>query len=485
MTFGIYTNNNAINHRINFKSKDENTVAAPISSIQTTIEQGIDNFATKLNEKKDKKSTKTAIAVGSSVVLLAGLITILNPRYSPKIMEKLKALQLEASNQIKNNKNNYIKNKIYKGYKVAMDSIAKGFNVMCNFNSGKDVAFQYMCCETNKNIHLKNKTAENFVKKTDKFFVKIFKKPHEWITQAFDYISKATVKGKYKQVNKNIIKLEEAINQAKANLSPSDKIQVEAKLAEIKKIKSYLSEKEVSERLVNQDKVMQNLERDFLRKWRSYKKGFTNKFVEKQEHVKNGLNFWAENVLAPQKNKIMQQGQETVNKLISTDSNSKGLYNQILEIIEKSQGGENCALIKRRLRQVKSKLKNANTSECFEYFDKKRDLTLGSAPTDIVSALTGLGLCGLAVGTAKDKDERISRLVTTGIPVVVGLGTSLVCTAMLFSAASGLLIGGVTGLGANYIGNLIDKHVLGNSDEIEENKNKDENLKDSKEVENA
>ena len=51
---------------------------------------------------------------------------------------------------------------------------------MCNFNSGKDVAFQYMCCETNKNIHLKNKTAETKLTQEDAVAAAgFFKRPWE------------------------------------------------------------------------------------------------------------------------------------------------------------------------------------------------------------------------------------------------------------------------------------------------------------------
>lgn len=466
MTSGINTYNNPlVAPQIRFKSQEGSSIAAPISSIQTTLEQGVDSFATKLNEKKDKKSTKTAIAVGSSVLLLSGLIAIFNPRYSPKIMEKLRSLQQHAASQIEKNRNNYFKSKFYKGYKTTMDGVAKGFNAVCNFNSGKDVGFQYLCRDTKKNIHLKNKTAEKVVKKSDEIFVKIFKRPHEWITEVFDNISKATVKGKYKQANKKILKLEEAINQIKANLTPAERIQVEAKLIEIEKLKNYLSEAEIDGRLLKQNDMMQNLERDFMKKLRAYRNGFKDKFTPNGEHAKKGLNFWAEDALRSQKDKVIQEGNEAISKFIATEESKKGLYNEIIEIIENSQGKDNCALINRRLKQVKSKLNSAKNSECHEYFDKKRDLKLGSAPTDILSALTGLGLCGLAVGTAHNKEERISRLVTTGIPVVVGLATSLVCTAMLFSAASGLLIGGATGLVANFVGNKIDKHILGNNDE--------------------
>lgn len=483
MTFGYYHKLNNINQnsQLSFTSKGESSVATPVPSIQTSIEQGVDSFATKINEKKDKKSTKTAIAVGSSVVLLSGLVALFNPRYSPKIMAKLKTLQQQAAIEIEKNRNNYFKSKFYKGYKASMEGIAKGFNAVCNFNSGKDVAFQYMCCDTKKNIHMKNKTAEKAFVWIDNIFTKIFKKPHQWITEKFDNISKATVRGKYKGANKKIVKLEEVINQAKARLSLEDRILVDAKLAEIEKLKSYLSETEITQRLSRQNDIMQNLERDFMRNWRRYRNGFTNKFVKNGDHVKKGLNFWAEDALRPQKDKVMQEGKEAVNKFVTSKGTSKGLYNEIFEIFEKSLGKDETAIIKRRLGQVESKLRKANYSECYEYFDKKRDLKLGSAPTDILSALGGLGLCGLAVGTANSKDERISRLVTTGIPVVVGLATSLVCTAMLYTAATGLLIGGATGLAANFIGNKIDKHILGNNDEAEENPASQK----SKEVEHA
>ena len=115
------------------------------------------------------------------------------------------------------------------------------------------------------------------------------------------------------------------------------------------------------------------------------------------------------------------------------------------------------------------KLRKANKSECIEYFDKKRDLVVGGAPTDIVTAVLGLGACGIAVARA-DKENRASRAFTTGVPAVVGLGTSLACTAMLFSGGVGLLIGGAVGGVTSILCSIINKHVFGNEkdDEITE-----------------
>ena len=120
-------------------------------------------------------------------------------------------------------------------------------------------------------------------------------------------------------------------------------------------------------------------------------------------------------------------------------------------------------------KQAGKKLKKANNSECLEYFDKKRDLVVGGAPTDIVTQIFGLGMCGWAVGSA-DKDERLQRALTTGLPVATGLASSLIFSALLYSGGVGLLAGaavsGVTSVGCY----LINKYVFGNKDkEIDSN----------------
>lgn len=466
-----------------FLAKKEVSVATPMEGVQKSLEQGVDNLATKINEKKDKKSTKTAIAVGSSVLLLAALVTVFNPRYSPKLMKKIKALQQQAAVQIEKNKNDYFKSKFYSGYKTALDWTAKGFNVVCNMNSWKDVQFKYLCRDENKNIHFKNNPGiEKGVKWIDKWFIKLTKKPHDAITKGFDYVSKKTVKGKYKKATKMMNKLDDLINQYKSKLPAEKRTLVEAKLAEIQRIRTNFTEDSLNSRLADQEKMMENLERDFLSKWRSYRKGFKNRFINKGDHVKTSLSFWAQDIMQPQKDKLQKEGVEVVEKLFNGDSSKKGLYNEIFEIFEETLGKENTILMKRRLKNSNKNLKKANFSECNEYFDKKRDLMLGGAPTDVVTSLFGLGACGVAVGAANDKDERNSRLVTTGIPVVVGLITSLISTAKLLSSATGLILGGVTGLGANFIGNKIDKHILGNNDEEDEKSQEKDKNKEAKNV---
>ena len=126
------------------------------------------------------------------------------------------------------------------------------------------------------------------------------------------------------------------------------------------------------------------------------------------------------------------------------------------------------------------KLKKANAAECVDFFERKRDMIAGGAPTDILTAVIGLGGCSYALGRAKDKDERLSKTITLGIPVIVGLATSLISSAMLLSGGTGLLLAGATGYAANLIGRYIDKKVLGNTDDEDDEKELDQNNKKTK-----
>ncbi len=82
---------------------------------------------------------------------------------------------------------------------------------------------------------------------------------------------------------------------------------------------------------------------------------------------------------------------------------------------------------------VKSFDKSLNL-ETVEFFDKVRDLQLGSAPTDVLSILASAGVIAYGLSVAKNKDERASVIFKSGIPIVGAIATSLICTAKLISA---------------------------------------------------
>ena len=95
-------------------------------------------------------------------------------------------------------------------------------------------------------------------------------------------------------------------------------------------------------------------------------------------------------------------------------------------------------------------------TETVDFFDKVRDLVLGSAPTDVLSLLASGGMIAYGLGDAHDKDERISVMLTAGIPILGSIGTTIICTTKLISGGISLALGAITGIGFAKVGNALD-----------------------------
>ena len=115
------------------------------------------------------------------------------------------------------------------------------------------------------------------------------------------------------------------------------------------------------------------------------------------------------------------------------------------------------------IKQAEKILHKANKVECVEYFDKKRDLVLGSAPTDVLTALAGLTASGIAIGVADTKQDRISRAITGAFPVIAGLGVSTALTALLFSGGKGMALGAASSMVLSAIGSTINRIIYPNN----------------------
>lgn len=151
-----------------------------------------------------------------------------------------------------------------------------------------------------------------------------------------------------------------------------------------------------------------------------------------------------------------------------------GEHNRIIkEILESSQRGkldEMLDIYKNLLpekeyhklqKEVRESVKALDTSiriESVEYFDKLRDLTLGSAPTDILTILVGFGSLGIGLASSDDKDTQASVALKYGIPAIGGMLTSMVVTSMLVSGLKSHFVGFISGLILNKAGTIADKY---------------------------
>ena len=84
---------------------------------------------------------------------------------------------------------------------------------------------------------------------------------------------------------------------------------------------------------------------------------------------------------------------------------------------------------------------------------------LGSAPTDILTALIFLSFGGIALKKADTKEQRVSKLLTSIFPTVAGLGTSLALTALLFSGVKGKVVSAVMSGILSLIGSGLNRAV--------------------------
>ena len=420
----------------------------------------IEKLAEKIEEEKKKKHNQKALAVGGSVIGLSLLVALFNPRFSTKLIEKLKTARLNTGKRLERSKNSFIKTNFYKVTAKAADWSAHFLSWINNFNSVKDTYFKRICTEKKEFSNVKNTKMKEFLQKVDNVIRKIFHKPHEVITHWGDILAQKTVRHGYKTSAKKMDKLEQLLIEYSEKL-PSDKKELfNKKLEEIRSQREFFSQTNLNNRFKQYEDSMSGLNGNIRTHWNQYKDGFVDKNVKTLEHFNNHLSFWAQDIMHSERELAVKQGKSSVDKLMGNLDGEKGSYREIINLISENLSKEEQSIIKKKLTKAEKSLRKANKRECGDYFDKKRDLVLGSAPTDIVTAIAGLTFGGVALATADNKDDRLSRLFTGILPTIAGLGTSIALTTMLFSGIKGLAIGfGTSGL-LSLTGSKLDKHRL-------------------------
>ncbi|MBR1775820.1 hypothetical protein IJ750_01935 [bacterium] len=428
--------NNTYRYLPNFKADASGVsklVTKPIDKVESAVSTVTDTFEPENEEHK--KSYKTAVRVGSTVLVLGAILAIFNPKFSSKFIEKLKTKSTNAANKAKTD--NSLSGKWNRFKQFVYGSTVKFFGIVNNGNSAKDEGFKWLCKKS-----------------------KFLEKPHSKITQFFDNISKHTVLSKYKKVNKRLERFDKVLEHYRDRLTESEKKAFDAKLAEIKKTREYISESNIVLRLQQQEQEMANLEKDTVARMDKFRKNILDKSVKKEDKFNDVATFWAEDSLKQKKEKLVENGQNFVSKITGDDKGSKGLYTEIVEILSPHLKQEEKLALEGVTKKSAKKLRNANKSETIEYFDKKRDLILGSAPTDILTALFSLAACGVALGTADSKEQRLSRTVSGVVPTVCGFGTNIALTAMLVSGSLSLVLGALSGAILSTIGSVTSRYLF-------------------------
>ncbi len=108
--------------------------------------------------------------------------------------------------------------------------------------------------------------------------------------------------------------------------------------------------------------------------------------------------------------------------------------------------------IKKIIHKMTKKLNSATALETDDYFIKRAEIKIGSAPTDIFGLMGPLGLGSYAIARGKTKDEKVEAALTAAVPLVGGIGTYIIGTVKMFNASKNFVFSAITGVGLNLLG---------------------------------
>ena len=146
---------------------------------------------------------------------------------------------------------------------------------------------------------------------------------------------------------------------------------------------------------------------------------------------------------------------EMINELESLYMNyKKGLVDNILDIYKVLLPKEKYEKVEKEFQSAVKSLNKSIKLETNDFINKSRDLTMGSAPTDVLTVLGGFGTLAYYLGKSDSAQERTAITLKYGIPALVGIGVSLYGNARLFAGSKSLLFATISSFAANRIGTI-------------------------------
>lgn len=138
------------------------------------------------------------------------------------------------------------------------------------------------------------------------------------------------------------------------------------------------------------------------------------------------------------------------------NDNKEGEVQELMDIYKQHLSKEDYAKLKKKVDKTLKSLNHSVDLETDKLFDKIRDLKLGAAPHDVLAFVASLGVMGYGVSKADSKDQRMSVTLKYGIPAVGAVAITTICTVGLIASGPSLLIGLVSGLVMNKLGEVAD-----------------------------
>jgi len=152
--------------------------------------------------------------------------------------------------------------------------------------------------------------------------------------------------------------------------------------------------------------------------------------------------------------KISKELLENLEELSENQNFKKGLVEEILDIYKALLPKSKYQKLESLYTQSVKSLEDSIKIETEDFVNKLRDLTLGSAPTDIITLLSGFATLGYFLLKSDNNQERTGVALKYGIPALTFIGTSLYFNARLYAGTKAMLYGAIATWVIGKIGEL-------------------------------
>lgn len=164
------------------------------------------------------------------------------------------------------------------------------------------------------------------------------------------------------------------------------------------------------------------------------------------------------------------------------NSSERGTLDEMLDIYKQLLPEKDYLKLKKQVHGTVKALDSSIKTETSDYFDKLRDLQLGSAPTDILTILLGFGSLGVGLASTDDKDTQTAVALKYGIPAIGGMLTSMVITSMLVAGLKSHIVGFASSVVLNRIGSAADKYIKNRNQMLAQQQNSQKQPSSDKKV---
>ena len=397
---------------------------------------------------KEEKNHKLGITIAASALVLGfsvlALMRGLPKGLTGKTAELLRFLENKVTKFSDETKNSRAA-KIYEYSLKKVKDISVYFNSVNNLTTFKDIMFGKLMNKTKVTSKASKKVTNLFEKFTRMTVKNGYEKAHYGFTRLLDVFNAADNKIIARNLNE-IITINGETKTAKEWLTSLSAKKLNMKI----KMDLNFGDNAITKRYKKVKKTMNGLEQKVLD---------AAKLNDPKNSVKNKElydTFLPQSILESDKTALKNEVAALQKSLLTGEKDS---LKEIMDIYKHLLPPEEFQKLERYYNKAAKKLDKAVQLETDKFFDKLRDLTLGSAPTDVLSIVTGLGTVGIGLTKADDNNDRVSILLKYGIPALGAIATSLCLGAALISGGTALVLSMLSGLVLNKIGSKADNFL--------------------------